>query len=460
MKHGSTQRSVNAQRQEADETRLYGRFLRGAQAAWILVAVVALLLVVVGLPPFFTQSQSLCAGSACNGVQVSPEQAHALATHGISLTTYAWYSVVVTLLSTLIWFSAGWLIFWHKSDSWSVLLLSLQAVTQGATTSITALGSVPVFQYPATGLVFLNQILLFMVFALFPTGRFVPKWIRWLVPVWVAYTVVDIFFFGALSQVRWFPAYSFLFFLGMMGILVVAQIYRYRTVSTAVQRQQTKWIVFAIATIILALLVLALPGLFNPTLFQSDSLYSLISGNISLFVSLLGPVAIYIAVMRYRLYEIDVIINRTLVYGSLTALLALIYVGLIFALQYLLRTLINQNSDVAIVVSTLVIYALFQPLRHHIQAIIDHRFYRRKYDAAKIVAAYSATLRQEVDLDHLCEYLLAVVQETMQPAHVSLWLRPPSRTETRSLQTNKPYPEEAGVQEKIAEHGGVSTFTV
>src|SRR5215467_483232 len=128
MKHGPTQGSANAQRQEVDETRLQGRFLRVAQAAWILVAVVALLLVAVSIPPFYTQTQSLCTGSACTGIQVSPEQAHAPAAYGISLTSYAWYSVVVTLLSTLIWFSAGWLIFWHKSDSWIALLLALQAV--------------------------------------------------------------------------------------------------------------------------------------------------------------------------------------------------------------------------------------------------------------------------------------------------------------------------------------------
>jgi hypothetical protein len=135
------------------------------------------------------------------------------------------------------------------------------------------------------------------------------------------------------------------------------------------------------------------------------------------------PISFAVAILRYRLYDIDILINRTLVYVTLTALLALIYVGLIIALQSLLRSTINQNSDVAIVVSTLVIAALFQPLRHRIQAIIDRRFYRHKYDAAKIVAAFSATLRQEVDLDQLREHLVAVVQETMQPAHVSLWLR-------------------------------------
>ena len=429
MQHVPNQGSMNAERHEESETRLQGRLLRLAQAAWILVALLSFILFVVSLPAFYTQTQSICTGDDCNGVQASPEQAQALAAHGISLTNYAWYSVLVTILSTLIWFSVGWLIFWHKSDSWIALLIALQVVTQGASRSIAALGSFPVLQYPASLLLFLNEVLLFLLFALFPTGRFVPQWIRWLVPVWVIYALVDSFF--PLQQVSWYPAFSFLFFIGFMGILVVAQIYRYRTVSTSAQRQQTKWIVFAIATIILADLVFAVPGLFNPTLFQPGSLYALISANISLFVLLLGPVSIYIAIVRYRLYDIDVIINRSLVYGSLTVLLALIYVGLVIGLGLLVRLFTRQvsQSPIVIVASTLAIFALFQPLRHRIQRIIDRRFYRSKYDAATIIANFSSTLRQEVDLHTLSEQLVAVIQETMQPAHVSLWLRKPDREE-------------------------------
>ena len=161
-------------------------------------------------------------------------------------------------------------------------------------------------------------------------------------------------------------------------------------------------------------------------------------------VILLIPLSIGFSILRYRLYDIDVLINRTLVYGSLTTLLALLYFGLIFVLQSLFQGLFHQNNAVAIVVSTLVIAALFQPLRRRIQAIIDRRFYRRKYDAAKIVEAFSATLRNEVDLNQLREHLLTVVQETMQPAHVSLWLRPAQRHTEASRRLEKPDMMEEG----------------
>jgi hypothetical protein len=139
------------------------------------------------------------------------------------------------------------------------------------------------------------------------------------------------------------------------------------------------------------------------------------------------PIAAGIAILRYRLYDIDLIINRTLVYGVLTAALALVYVGSIVLLQGLFRALTGGTSQLAVVASTLAIAALFVPLRRRVHEFIDRRFYRRKYDVAKTLQAFNAKLRDDIDLDSVADDLVEVVKETMQPTHVSLWLRPPER---------------------------------
>ena len=141
------------------------------------------------------------------------------------------------------------------------------------------------------------------------------------------------------------------------------------------------------------------------------------------------PVAMGFAVLKYRLYGIDLLINRTLVYGALTATLVALYVGSIVVLQGLLGALIGQESQLAIVASTLAVAALFNPLRHRIQSFIDRSFYRRRYDARKTLESFSSTLRDETDLEALSDDLVGVVKETMQPAHASLWLRSDSNSE-------------------------------
>ena len=192
--------------------------------------------------------------------------------------------------------------------------------------------------------------------------------------------------------------------------------------SRGEERQQIKWFSFA-AVLMFAFFIASDIGFDRLLPHLRETLLVVVVGALAI-ASI--PVATAIAILRYRLYDIDVVINRTLVYGSLTATLALVYFGGVAATQALFRALTGQEQQpqLAIVVSTLVIAALFNPLRRRIQAFVDRRFYRRKYDARKTLEAFSARLRDETDLDTLNNHVVEVVRETMQPAHVSLWLRP------------------------------------
>jgi hypothetical protein len=198
------------------------------------------------------------------------------------------------------------------------------------------------------------------------------------------------------------------------------------------ERQQIKWFLLAaVPAAVCVSLVLIQNMVYNYTTeFLGNSVYllpwPLLIGALYVAVSalLVVPVFAYIAILKYRLYDIDVIINRTLVYGSLTATLVALYIGGIAVLQRVFVFLTGQRSTLAVVASTLLIAALFNPLRRRIQSFIDRRFYRKKYDTRKTLEAFSATLRDETDLEALRENLVGVVRETMQPGHVSLWLRP------------------------------------
>jgi len=188
------------------------------------------------------------------------------------------------------------------------------------------------------------------------------------------------------------------------------------------ERQQLKWFVFAIA--------LAVAGFVTSYVWQEG-----IVNNVAWFMFILGimllPLATAIAILRYRLYDIDVVINRTLVYGPLTATLVALYFGGVVLLQRLFVGLTGERSTLAVVASTLLIAALFNPLRRRVQGVVDRRFYRRKYDARKTLEDFSAKLRDETDLDALSDDLVGVVRETMQPAHVSLWLRPDTTSKAK-----------------------------
>ncbi len=423
VEHAPT--AMTESRERHNYARLHGRWLLLGRAGWVALVTLTLAIFGASFPVYIAQLHTPCAGTACGYQQLTPQQAGALTGMGLSPGDYIAYTVALTLALVVVCLVVSTVIVLRRSDDRMALLVALMLVTAGPFTATISVSQSPSpWQVPNRYLSFLYPALSLLVFALFPTGQFVPRWMRWATVVFLAGLVLS-FFLPTPNPST--PPPGFLVFVGEAAILVVVQLYRYRRVFSPLQRQQTKWVVFGFAVPITVYVIGIVPSLMFPVAASPGSPYGLAFIAVQDFLLLLTPLSFGFAMLRSRLWDIDVLINRALVYGALTVSLAGVYVSLVIGLQALLRGLISQDNSVAIVLSTLVIAALFEPLRQGIQRLIDRRFYRSKYDATKIVAAFSSTLRQEVDLDQLREQLLAVAQETMQPAHVSLWLRKPEQ---------------------------------
>jgi hypothetical protein len=405
------------------DVRLQGMWLALARIAWIIIALFGVGLMVASIPPYYAYLHVTNAASYY-GPQLTPGDVREIHTLGLSIDFYAWLNISVFLITLLVSASIGLVLFLRRPDDRLALVTSLTLVLLplGFNSSIT--GTLPpAWALPTEVVTFLNSIGLGLFFFLFPNGRFVPRWTRWLMVVWVAYWVNSQLFPNDPLNNTWFPLIPFL---GLIVSIIVLQVYRYRRVSTPLQRQQTKWAVFGII-VTFGGFVLAIPvvdGLL-PLFVPMSPLSFFFAQTPFYLLLLLFPISIAFAILRNRLWDIDALINKTLVYGLLTVLLAALYAGLVIGLESLVGLITRQSSQqpFVLVISTLAIAALFHPLRRRLQRVIDRRFYRRKYDAVRILEAFNATLRHEVDLATLSEQLIAVVQETMQPAHVSLWLR-------------------------------------
>jgi hypothetical protein len=421
-------------REQQSFARVPGRWILLARALWIILFVLTLAIFFASLPTYLAQLQTPCTEISCEYQQLTHSQAVLLEGMGMSITMYAAFTIALAFVSILISVVVSTLIIWRRPDDRMAFFVALMLITLGPIIEFVnvPLSSPSPWLVPNLCMSVLAQALLVLVFLLFPSGRFVPRWTRWTFLVFLALQipltllpVAPLLPNNPESQFGWFVA------IGGFVLIAAVQFYRYRRVSSPRERQRTKWVVFGLAVPITLNIIATVLGLFFPTLAERSLLYLLMLNELGFLIPICISLSFGFAMLRSRLWDIDILINRTLVYATLTAILALIYFGLIFALQFLFQGFFKQNNAVVIVVSTLAIAALFQPLRHRIQVIIDRRFYRRKYDASKIVEGFSATLRNEVDLNQLRTHLIAVVQDTMQPAHVSLWLREADRKPSR-----------------------------
>ena len=401
------------------------------RAAWLLVAFLSIGFFIAGVPYRYQQLQVVCAGAECAFGQLPPDELVALENMGVSTSQFAAYDIALSTIMALLFTTVAFVIFWRRSREWMALMVSLWLVTLG--TMFGEVGNAlaanvsslqPFISFVSDlGAVFLLPLFLLI----FPDGRFVPRWTRWVFLIYVLGGLIS----GAIAYFVPSVASS----VDSAGILiwvtiqltgVGAQIYRYRRVSSPFQRQQTKWVVFGLSVVVLGLFLLSILQLINLPFSQPDqaALFdTLLELTLPTLIFLVIPLTIGLSILRYRLWDIDLIINRTLVYSLLSAVLASIYLGTVILLQTIITAVSGQESPVTIVISTLVIAALFTPLRTRVQNFIDRRFYRRKYDAEKTLSAFAEMARDEVDLALMTSELLRVVEKTMQPESVSLWLK-------------------------------------
>lgn len=397
-----------------------GGWLLLARVGWIAVTLTIIALNAIAMPTIYTHT--LPPGEVTNLRQL-----------GLSSAVYNGIEITESILYMLVYLATAAVIFFRRSDERMALFCAFMLVVFGCASTggnlydISA-GTVPAVlaANPLVHLVTLlfvvaGQAMSIIFFYLFPSGRFVPRWTRWISLIVLAFWLATFF-------VPTLPA-------GVAGGTVIptfivtagiAQVYRYQRISTPKERQQTKWIVFCFAVITAVFVAFGLSGVFVPDSVKRASpvIGNLVIGSILLFSLMLIPIFITIAILRARLWDIDTIINKALVYGSLTVLLAGVYAVLVVGLESLAGITTGRvaGGPLALVISTLATAALIQPVRRRLQTLIDRRFYRRKYNAEKTLAAFSATLRNRVNLNDVRTQLLAMVQETMEPEHISLWL--------------------------------------
>lgn len=401
-----------------------------ALAGWVLIALAYLTFFTLDLQLDYAQLLVPCEGADCNYTAISQAEFDVLESWGLSSQTYSLILNGATVLGVTACWLLGLLILWrqgHTQIGWTVsLVLAILPITMISDVDNVAI-HYPGLLIPTSILSNIGTLVLFGVLYLFPNGHFYPRWA--FIPYalsFLMFTRVDRFFSGGIPSTSSFEPILVAIVIGAVIFPGILQIFRYIRISNATERQQTKWILFGLLLIIVnfPLWFLFFGGIVEIAPGQPRLLVSLGGWltNILLITSL--PVSMAIAISRYRLWDIDLVVRRTLQYGLLTGLLAFIYYGSVITLQAVVRGLTGQGSSPIItVLTTLAIAALFNPLRYRIQDFIDRRFYRKKYNAELALAQFAATARDEVDMEKLSSALFKVVEDTMQPEHASLWLR-------------------------------------
>jgi signal transduction histidine kinase len=422
-------------RPDSTASTLCGRWLVLARVVWVAVAVLTVGLFAAGVPARYAELRSVCTdGEECAIGRLYPEDVQTLGDLGFSLGSYAAYTLTLEVGFAMVFFASAAVIFWRKSDEWVALLIALFLMTFGGIIPGVAAAlpaAHPNWWLPVRFVEFLGSVCLFLFFYLFPDGRFVPRWTRWLAVVAIVWLISSTFFFPdspfSIGSSNPLPPSGFVILLLFVSTGLFAQIYRYRRVSSMVQRQQTKWVVFGVVAAMLVAIGLLLPFFVYPSLEQSGSLYSLISTMPITLSMLLVPLSIVVAILKHRLYDIDLIINRTLVYGVLTASIVGVYVAIVGGLAELLQT---RGSLLASLLATGLVAVLFAPWRDRLQRGVNRLMYGERDDPYGVLSRLGQRLEATLEPHAVLPAVAETVAHALKLPHVTIELKRGEQYET------------------------------
>jgi len=403
---------------------------------WLFLLVLTLILVAIGVSARYDQLFNL-----------GLPNKNALENLNLSVPFYAFFGTTLDLTIVLAHLVIAAVIFWRCTDRRMAIIVPVFLLAGGAIIPLTNMYGPrdisTIHRVSVDLILYLGLVGSMALLYLFPNGRFVPPWTRLMAILWAVLAFIAVFAPDWPLSLSTLPSGIRLVVLLIWSVSgIYAQVYRYNYVSSPLQKQQTKWGVFGLILAVMGPIgfffpLLAIPSFAQPeipnilynavgqNLFDAVLFFQLLRFIIFTLIIIFFPISFAVAILRYRLWDIDFIIRRTLVYGALTVTLALVYGLFVVLLQVLFQAISGERrSTFVTVISTLAIAALFVPLRHRVQEAIDRRFYRSKYDAVKALQEFSLAARDEVDIDRLTGRLLNVVEETMQPSSASLWLKP------------------------------------
>jgi signal transduction histidine kinase len=412
-------------------TSLRGRWLRIARAAWVVVALVNLTLFIASIPAYWAQLITICtdpSGASCSFPQLNPVKLQALEGLGATIGAYAVYTLTIHTIASLAFFVVGALIFWRRSGDWYGLFVSLLLISFGSTGPSAVFADAFVWAYPdiASRSHWLPAWLLFPALGLFivtfPDGRFVPRWSWVIVLLWLVQAVFwDVIY-------SWPPLLFAVELLLVWGSTLAVQVYRYRRVANVTQRQQTKWVLFGFALGVSTILIGGLLTVVFPQFNEPDSRFWLLEGTwvALLFASI--PLSIGVALLRYRLWDIDPIINRTLVYGALTASVVGTYVLVVSYLGAVFRT---QNDLFVSLLATGLVAVLFAPLRERLQRGVNRLMYGERDDPYAVVSRLGERLEATLAPDAVLPTITETVREALKLPYAAIALMENGTAPTR-----------------------------